>query len=67
MDHKIERLKSKYFKIDREYKRLHGIFINSEHLKKEKEILTKIKVHEGELFNLRDHYSAMVRYNEQHQ
>lgn len=54
-------------KMDREYKRLHTIFINSEHRKKEKDIITGIKVQEGEIFNLREHYNAMIRYNEQHQ
>jgi hypothetical protein len=44
LDLKIDRLKSKYMKMDREYKRLHTIFINSEHRKKENDIITGIKV-----------------------
>lgn len=67
VEQKIERLKGKYVKMDREYKRLHGIFMNSEHRKKEKDLLTNLKVQEAELYNLREHYNAMLRYNEQNQ
>lgn len=66
IDHKMERLKIKYLKMEREYKRLQIIYMNSEHRKKEKDLITMIKVQEGDLANLRDHHQSLLRYNELH-
>jgi septal ring factor EnvC (AmiA/AmiB activator) len=52
--------------MDREYKKLHQILLNSEQRKKEKDLITGIKVAEEDLLHQREHYFALVKYNEKH-
>ena len=51
-------------KMDAEYKRLYHILMNSEQMKREKDIKAQIQVNEQDLQKLREHYNGMVKYNE---
>ena len=52
--------------MENEYKRLEYILLNSEHLKKEKELKTQVKKTEIEVYALREHHQALSKYNEIH-
>jgi hypothetical protein len=64
IDHMIEKCRKKMQKMDAEYKRLYQVLINSEQIKREKDVKAQIQVNEQDLQKLREHYNGMVRYNE---
>lgn len=51
-------------KMDAEYKRCYQVLINSEQMKREKDVKAQIQVTEQDLQKLREHYNGMVKYNE---
>jgi hypothetical protein len=64
IDFKIDKCRKKMHKMDAEYKRCYQVLINSEQMKREKDIKAQIQVTEQDLQKLREHYNGMVKYNE---
>jgi len=56
LESKIDRYKRKYSKMQKEYERLYSILINSEHRKKEKDLITQMRVTEADVMRLGEHY-----------